>query len=185
MPFTESAIAELAREPLRTPGWSSRLLMLSGTIFFVSVFVYFGLVFGYKPYLENQVQKLNDQIQSFSQKISVEDQENIVRFYSQSTNLKTLLGNHVTPSPILRWLEQNTHTGVFFTRFVLNTNQNQLSLSGAGRTAADAGAQAIIFERAAAVERVNLTSVSVGPTGLWEFTLTLFLRPEFVRGETE
>lgn len=120
MPLPEKVIEQLGREPPRTPGWSGQLLIFSSTVLFISVFIYFGLTFGYQTYLKSQVQKIKDQVQAFSQQIPADEQAKIASFYSQLTNLKSLLANHVFSSQIFGWLEKNTQANIYWNRFSLD-----------------------------------------------------------------
>jgi len=55
MPLPDKVIEQLGREPPKTPGWSFGIVMFSGTILFIAVFIYFGLTLGYEPYLQLQI----------------------------------------------------------------------------------------------------------------------------------
>ena len=58
MALPQKVLEQLGREPPKTPGWAGQFLMFSSTIFFVSLVVYIGLVFGYRPYITSEVKKL-------------------------------------------------------------------------------------------------------------------------------
>ncbi len=182
MPLPPKAIEQLAREPVRTPGWSSRLLMFSGTIFLIALFVHIGLVFGYGPFLQSMVDKLDLQIQTFSQEIPFDDQAKIIAFYSQLANLKTLLDRHALASPLFDWLERSTHKNVTYTKFVLNVGGRELSLGGTAKSANDIAEQTGFLEQQAEVDRVNLNSMTLGNAGLWQFDLSVFLKPGIFKG---
>ncbi|RJQ28896.1 hypothetical protein C4571_02540 [Candidatus Parcubacteria bacterium] len=184
MALPQKVVEQLSRTSVQTPGWSGQLLMFSSTAFLLSLFIYLGLVYGYKPYLEKEVQKLDSQIQAFSQQISVEEQGEIINFYSQLVNVKSLLARHVVVSPFFDWLERHTQTSVYYTKLNLNTQSRQASLSGVARSVEDLAEQLQEFQNDPGVERVNFSNVSVGSNSLWQFDLTLFFKPAFFIPQT-
>lgn len=179
MPLPQKVIEALSRESAQTPGWSGQLLMFSGTLFAIALFVYLGIIFGYRPYLNSEARKLNSQIQAFSQKIPISDQENIIRFYSQLVNVQSLLKNHVAVSPLFGWLEKNTQANVYLTRLSVNVPGRQAAVSGVAKTMEDVAEQLAVFERAPEVDQVNVGNISLGATGAWQFDAALLFRDRF------
>lgn len=179
MALPEQVVDRLSREPVHTPGWSGQLLMFAGTIFFISLGVYLGLVFGYKSYLDSKIKNLDAQIQKFIQEIPLGDQEELISFYSQFSNLGGILQKHIVPSPLFDWLEQHTGFNVYYIKFTFIPATNQLALIGIAKVAGDFVQQLQIFHSASAVERINVNSLTSSSNGTWQFDLTLFLRPGF------
>lgn len=175
MPLPQKAIEQIGREPPKTPGWSWRLLMFSNTIFIVALFVYLGLVFGYKPYLNKQVSRLQDQIQAFGEEVPADQQAQIIRFYSQIANLKTILASHVSAAPIFGWLEKNTQANVYWTSFKLDVSGGNLSLSGFGGTMADVTQQLAILQSLPEISSMSVSGASQGDGG-WQFGVNLTFR---------
>lgn len=159
--------------------------MFTSTLFFLAIFIYAGLVFGYKPFLRSQVNKLNDRIQSFGQQVSLEDQTKIVSFYSQLANVKTILGNHVFVSPVFRLLEKTTQGNVFFTKLALTVASRQMLLGGLAKSLNDATEQVQIFQNQPEVERVVLNNLGAGQGGRWQFDITLTLTPGFFKQQSQ
>lgn len=180
MPLPEKVVEQLSREAPKTPGWAGQLLMFSATIFFLSIFVYTGMKFGYLPYLDSQLKKLDSEIQSFSRKIPAEEQVGLINFYSQLTNLNYLLKNHNSLSRFFEWLERNTEVNVYFSKLSLNASSNQVSLTGVAKSIDDFTVQLRIFQKEPSIDRVNFSNLAVEPTGSWRFDLTLFLKPDFL-----
>jgi len=176
MPLPEKVIEQLGREPAKTPGWSFGLIMFSGTILFIVVVIYVGLVFGYEPYLSTQVSAKQDQITQLSQSISADDQAKLINFYSQISNLKTLLRNHVSGSQLFSWIEKNTQAKVYYQSFGLAPG-NLLTLSAVAPTQADVDQQIAIFEASPEVTKVSVSSVATAPSGGILFNVTLLLSP--------
>lgn len=177
MPLPPQAIEHLTREPVFTPGWSRDLLMFSGTLFAVVVFLYLGLTFGYRPYIVSQVHRLDAEIQDFSKQIPVPEQQKLIRFSSQIENIRTLLGAHVAVTPIFSWIERNAHQNVFFTRFSLDVSRRQLALGGTGRSTRDIAEQLSVFQAQPETEQVELGKVGSNAPGAWQFDATIVFEP--------
>lgn len=181
MALPQKVIEQLGRAPVKTPGWSGQLLMFSSTLFFISLVVYLGLIFGYRPYLNSQVKRLNDKIQSLSQQIPLEDQKKIINFYAQLVNLRTVLNGHIFTTPIFGWLEKNTHSNVYYTRLGLNAQNRQVTIAGLAKSVWDIAEQLKIFDDDPGVSQLNFGNSSIGPGGLWQFNLVLTLTPEMFK----
>lgn len=180
MPLPQQVIEQLSREPAKTPGWSWQLLMFAATIFFASLVVYFGIAFGYKPYLSSRTEALKKQIQTFGQQVPLEEQAKIINFYSQIVNLKSILADHVYGSPVFDWLEKNTQVNVYYDKFGLNIQTGQLVLGGFGKSVDDVIQQVAIYENRPEIKRTNLRNLSF-VNGLWQFDATLYFEPGFFR----
>ncbi len=179
MPLPQQVVDRLSRESVTTPGWSGRLLMFAGTIFFTTLTVYLGLVFGYKPYLNSQINQLDDQIKKFTQKIPISEQEKLIVFYSQLINLNTILHQRPVPSPVFDWLEKNTQANIFYTRFTMTTATGELSLNGIAKTVDDFVQQLQVFQSEPAVRRFTVNTVTTSANGNAQFDVVLFFNPDF------
>lgn len=176
MALPPQAIERLSREPAGTPGWSSRLLMFSATLLFLAIFGYVGLEFGYRPVLAGQIQKKESDLNKLSQQIPTGDQDKIVSFYSQLSNLKKVLGDHTLATKLFSLLEQNTQANVYFTRFAYNAKNQQIALTGVAKSVEDAAQQVLIFEQRPEFSAVAFNNVSSLPTGQWQFDVQLTLQ---------
>src|SRR3989344_2398543 len=154
MALPPQAIEKLIRDPAETPGAYRQFLMLGGTLFFLMLILYFGLVYGYEPYLSSYVVKVEEEIEKFAAEIPVEEQQKIILFYSELVNLRTLLGSRVFASPALALLERNTLPAVYYSKASLNAVTNEVSLTGVAQTLEDASREAAAFEREPSVERI-------------------------------
>lgn len=180
MPLPEKVIEQLGREPAKTPGWAAGALMFSGGVLFIMILIYVGLTFGYEPYLNNQVTSVQDQVNQLGQSIPASDQANLLDFYSQVSNLRTLLRAHVLSSQLFTWLETNTEANVFYKQLTFGSN-NQLTLSGNGKTEADVNQQIAIFEASPMVQKVNVTTVGTSQDGTGiDFGVTLIIAPSLL-----
>jgi len=171
MPLPQAVIEQLRKPSIKTPGWSSGLLMFSGALLVIALVVYFGLILGYQPYLNAQDKNLNDQIQKFSQQIPASDQEKLIVFYSQLVNLKKLLQQHIFTSPLFEWLEKNTLPTIYYTKFSLDTNNHRLNLSGSAKTVEDFAKQVLFFNNQPEVQSISFNNITSGQNKIWQFDL--------------
>lgn len=182
MALPQKIIEQLGRSPVRTPGWSGQLLMFSFTLFLVSFSVYIGLVAGYRPYVNSQIKKLDNQIEQLASQVSVEDQANLLKFYGQIINLKTLLDNHAVTSQLFRWFEEHTARNVYYSKFSLNAEKGSAALGGFAKSVEDVSEQLAVFAAdKSAVRDVVLGNTTLDKSGLWQFSLTLTVDPKFLK----
>lgn len=181
MALPQQVVERLGREQVDTPGWSSRLLMFSGTIFFVGLAVYLGLIFGYKPYLEKQVADLDAQIANFSLQIPPEEQNKLIYFYSQVVNLQEILNHHIISSQTLAWLEKNTEANVYYDRLTWSAfpssgpGSNQFGISGFAKTSDDFSKQISVFQANPLVKNIDINSLTLSTNNLWRFEINLLV----------
>ena len=133
--------------------------------------------FGYEPYLNAQLSSLEGQAQKVGQSVSPADEANLVTFYSQISNLESLIKNHVFFSQFLTWLEQNTEANVYYTSMSF-TSGNQVTLVGIAKTSADVSEQVAVFEASPEVSSVSLSNVSsFSSANEWIFNAVLTMQP--------
>lgn len=173
MALPQKVVDQLSRSQVRTQGALSQLLMLGTILFAVSLAVYLGLAFGYRPYLESEISRLNNQIESFTKSVPPEDQARLAHFYSQIVNLKSLLGKHVIFSPIFAWLEKNAQINTTFTGVTINQKNNQVSIDAVSKTLEDVSEQLLVFEKTREVREVKISSVTQEQNKFWRFNLNL------------
>ena len=177
MALPQQVVEQLSHGTPKTPGWSSGILLFSGSIFLIIIFVYAGLRFGYEPYLNAQLSSLESQAQKLGQSVSPADEANLVTFYSQIANLQSLIANHVFFSQFLAWLGQNTEANVYYTNMIFSSG-NQIALAGVAKTSADVLEQVAVFEASPNASAVSLSSVVFSPSlGGWVFDVVLTMKP--------
>ena len=180
MPLPQQVINQLTQEPSATPGWSSGVLVFCGGIFTVVIVIYLGMTFAYEPYLNGKLSNLQGQVRTLSQSVSSDDQTKLITFYSQISNLQSLLQHHVIFSQFLTWLENNTETGIYYTQFSFGST-GQITLTGDAPSEADINQQIAIFESSPQIQKVAVTNVGTsGTAGVSQFTLTILIDPSVV-----
>ncbi|KKU94365.1 MAG: hypothetical protein UY26_C0002G0147 [Candidatus Jorgensenbacteria bacterium GW2011_GWA1_48_13] len=159
-------------------GFPWRLFTFSLILFLFSIFVFFGLRFGYASYLTNQTSALDKKIQDLSSRVSVEDQARFIGFYSQLANLKKILDRHGFPGNTFSFLEKQTVGEVFYTDADFRAEDSKLILKGLAVSSEVLIAQLSLFDRAPEVANVFLNQTNVDRGGV-TFTLTLDFKPDF------
>ena len=184
MPLPETIMQQVGQEAPRSSGWSFGLISFSAGILFIVLFIWAGLVFGYKPYLDNQTAQIQDQISQENQLISPTDQASLINYYSQISNVRTLLSNRENLSGAFRWLEQNTEPNVYYSSFSI-TAGGQLALILEATSEADANQQIAIFESSPQVSALTISGVNLSSqANLWESNITMTLDPSVFANAT-
>ena len=180
MALPQQVVEQLNQESTRTPGWSSGLILFSGSILFIVVFIYAGLRFGYEEYLTGQNKSLSAQADKVGQSVTPADEANLVKFYSQISNLESLIKNHVFFSQFLTWLERNTEANIYYNNISFASG-NQVTLAGIAKTSGDVTQQIAVFEADPKVSLVSLSSVSFSTTAnAWVFNVVLTMQRDAV-----
>ena len=142
----------------------------------IAVIVYGGLLYGYKPYLENQIADVDEEINALAAKIPKENQEQLLRFYSQLSNLKNILDNHTIASKFLAFLEKNTNRRVFFTKLTEITSERTITLEGVTDNYDTLAQQLQAFKEAKEVERFVISDSQLNENQI-RFKVQVVLSP--------
>lgn len=156
----ENAVTEQFVAEHLPVGWPWRLLIFAIALFAFSLLVYFGVRFGYSSYLEGRITEVDAALAALTGEVTATEQEQLVGFYSQIVNLKSVLEEHEYGANIFTFLEKYTLPDVQFTEAELNVEGRTLSLQGNGPSVATVGAQLAALETAPGVLRVLLRDVS-------------------------
>jgi hypothetical protein len=184
MPLPQQVINQMSRDSEKTPGWSSGVLFFSLGLLALVVAIYFFLLGFYGPYLGGQLSGLESQVATANQSIASGDETQLVSFYSQVSNVQTLLKNHIVFSQFLSWLEQSTVASVYYTQFSFSSG-TQVTLTGSALTEGSITQQIAIFESSPAVKKTIVTNISASQqTGIWSFSVSLVMNPSLFIAST-
>lgn len=177
MALPQQVVEQLGREPADTQGWAFGAVLFSGGILFLTIIIYLGMSYGYEPYLQGKITDAQNQIATLNNSISPTDQSNLIHFYSQISNLKTLLQKHTLTSQFFTWLGNNTEANIYYQSFSLAAGY-KVTATGHAATEADVNQQIAIFENSPEVNSVSVSNVGQAPTnGGWNFTMLLTMSP--------
>ena len=177
MALPQQVVEQLNQGSRRTPGWSSGILLFSGSILFIILFIYAGLRLGYEPYLNAQLSSVKSQVQKVGQSVSAADEASLITFYSQISNIQSLIKNHIFFSQFLTWLERTTEANIYYTSMFF-TSGDQITLTGIAKTSADVSEQVAAFEASPQVSSVALSNSTLSTSGnSWTFNVVLTMQP--------
>ncbi len=86
-----------------------RILVISLVVFVLTAIIYIGIEFGYKPYLEKQIKDVEASSLALEKQIDEKQRNDLIDFYSQLYNIKSLSASHVYPYTTFEYLEKNTN----------------------------------------------------------------------------
>lgn len=180
MPLPQQVVEQLNQDKPRTPGWSSGILLFSGSILLIVVLIYAGLRFGYEPVLNSQLASAESQLNQAGKSISPEDEASLVTFYSQISNIQSLMKNHIFFSQFLTWLEANTEANIYYTSMAF-TSGDQVTLAGIAKTQADIVQQMAVFEASSDISAVTLSNATFSAAqNAWTFNVVLTMQPSML-----
>lgn len=166
LPQQQPTYAQVVERAPRSPAWFGQLMAFAVTLLVLVIVVFFGITFGYRPYLTNKVEALDAEIADFSRRVPADEQANILTFYSQLANLKTVLGKHTATPAFLRWVEEGTVQSVRMTKVAMNTSSRQIQITGIARTPTDVALQVAAFQQRPGIERVDFRNSQVVAGGV-------------------
>ena len=167
-------LAERERVPSGVP---QRLLIFSAFVFLLVLLSYFGLAFGYNPFLQKAIGEGNAKLDELGRRISADDQRELTKLYSQISNIGKLLSSHVLGSRVLTFLETTTVPQVTYFGADLSAPDRRLTLDGAAASYDELVRQLKAYGGAREVERMSLeSSEAVG--SVVRFKVSLVMQPE-------
>ena len=163
-------------------GWPWRLLIFAIVMFAFSLFMYFGIRFGYRSYLDAQAKDLDKKLETLAQQVSLDKQEQFISFYSQIYNLKTVLEKHKFGSNIFHFLEKNVIPSTYFTNAEMDVAEGSLMVRGTADTFDTLAMQIGVLSRAPEVSKVALQNVSLQNTVVG-YELKIMFAPNFLNNQ--
>lgn len=167
MPFQSAIEEQLKSGGQLSVGLPWRIFIFMLLIFGFSLFIYAGMDFGYRPYLESTINKLNKDISNLNQSIDEAQQKQIVGFYSQLINIQSLLKAHKPiSSQIFDLIEKNTYQNVRYDGMVVSMADRSVKISGAAPDYETLIKEFSLFEQIPSIERVILENSNMSETAV-------------------
>ncbi len=166
---------KIAKEELSV-GWPWRFFLFSVLIASTSAVVAVGLSFGYKPFLQSRLNQQQSNLEALGKVVPQAQQEEFVNFYSQLTNLQSVLARHVTVSPLFGFIESRTNTAVSYVTMEARVPDRKVVLEGSASNYAIFSQQLQAFSASPEVTGVIVNNSSA-LDGKVKFRLTLTVRP--------
>ena len=147
-------------------GWSTRLLIVGFLIFGVTLLLYVGLLFGYRPILAQEINDKKAELTTLSKKVNTAEQDALLRFYSQFANLKSIFKNHVFTSKLFQLFETHTHERTYYTSLNVDTKSRELLLQGITDSYENLAELGGLLEEAKDVHQVMLENAELTNKGV-------------------
>ncbi len=173
-------LSEQFLEEKVTIGLPWRLMFASLFIFIFTLFVYFGLKFGYGSYLENQIKNTENDLNSLIQRVSADDQEKLVSFYSQIFHLKKILTDYSYASNIFVFLEKNVLSDVYFTNVDFKNDGLVVGLDGYAKSLETLAQQAAVFEETKDLLKLDVEKIAL-VNNMVSFRINLNFKEDFFK----
>lgn len=139
-------------------GAPKRFLTFSAFILLLTILLYVGLSFGYKAFLNNEIEDLNNSLEELRFEVPPEEQDDLVSFFSQVGNIDEILNDHIITSNLFPILERNTHRQVAYRSMDVSTVENKVTLDGVAANYDALVSQLAIYESVPEIQRVVLNS---------------------------
>ena len=128
-------------------------------IFGAALMIYAGLRFIYKPFIAGAIKEIEARITSLDRSAPQPDmQEGFIQFYSQLTNIRNLLSNHIAITPLFNILEANTMENIGFSSMIINVAERTVNISGFAGSYESLAGQLAVYENIQGIDRVLLSS---------------------------
>jgi len=134
--------------------------------------IYLGLSIGYKAFLNKGIDSLESDLDELRFEVPKEEQDELVRFFSQIGNIEDILDDHIIASNLFPILEGSTHSQVAFASMDLSTVDGKVSLEGVAANYDALVAQLTILESIPEIKRIVLDN-SQRNGGVVGFRVTL------------
>lgn len=170
----------IPRKTEESPRWQIAL-------FYFSVFVLVGAIICYSALFYLQ-KKSEENITNLDQKISdgqtqerLALEKEILEWQKEFKDFSSLLEQHISNIGFFGFLEQKTHSKVFFPKINLNSKDSSVVFSGEADSFLILGQQLLIFEKEAMIKELNVSNVSLNKEGKIEFSLDAVLNPQIFK----
>lgn len=181
--FVQNPMNQFEAENLPV-GWPWRFFMISFVIFLSSILIYLGLVFGYEPFLKNEIAKKDQAIAQSGAEVSKDDQDKFIQIYSKVINIKSLIDNHIFSSNALLFLQSVTHPKVYYTGLGMKVSDREIELDGVAASFSALSEQLEAFAQTKGIERYSLVQSQLNGD-IVQFKVSLKLSKELLLSITK
>jgi len=155
--YTRSA-AEQFRPEETSVGWLWNIFIFSVVVFGSVLLLFLGMQFGYEAFLNNELTRLQSEIDVVSSQVSADDQKRLTAFYSQAYNIQKLFNDHTLITKLFTFLEESANTRVFYTNMSFAADSNALNVQGEAESYEVVARQLEALRQRPEVKEVLLTS---------------------------
>jgi len=168
-------------EPSQQPPLLPKIVFYSGVIFFLFCIALGTIMVFQVKRIEKEIQVIDQQLTQYKTEEIKNQEEELKIFQNKLLLLTDLLNKHQQPTKIFDQLFTKTiHPQVILKEITLNAEANLLEIIGSAANYAVIGEQLKIFEEFPGVKKVNLKGTKIDKDGRLQFTVDLFLQPNFL-----
>ncbi|MFA4999126.1 MAG: hypothetical protein WC519_00025 [Parcubacteria group bacterium] len=158
-----------------------KALTFSAVIFGLSLIIYAGLAFGYKPFVSASIKSAEARIAELDKVAPQGEAEaEFIQFYSQLTNIKSLLSSHIGITSFLNTLSANTMPNVGFSGATINVTGRMVNMTGFADTFETLAGQLAAYENVQNLRKVTLSNARVADNVI-RFELRLDAFPDLFK----
>ena len=158
-----------------------KALIVSAVILGLTLMIYAGLAFGYKSFINSAIAETEKRIDELERDAPKEEiEKEFIQFYSQLTNIRTLLESYTAITPFFAALEDNTKADVGFSDMMINVKERTVNMSGFARSYEVLAGQVAVYEKMPSVQRVSLASARRTEDTV-SFELRMILEPDLFK----
>lgn len=176
--------AEQFRPENQSVGWLWNIFVFSIVIFGSVILLYLGMEFGYRSFLQSQIDATQAQINEKKGQINADNQARLGEFYSQVYNLNKVLSGHPITSLIFKILEENTHVSVWYSSLIFSSAQNNFDIliNGSANSLETIAKQLIALKKLPEIKDVSLNSAQYDKEkASYKFNIKIGLNPQYFR----
>ena len=146
-------------------------LRFSLFLFFLSVFIYIGLK-AYLAQIQAEIISINNQIKIETNKVSVDDENAVVRLSDSLAALGGIVSNHSYFSDVFSLVGSLTPSRTVFTKFDADRDKGIINLRGLAQSYTVLAKQMVALRENEHIKSLEVKGINFGNTGL-EFELML------------
>lgn len=171
------AIEIVPKEKIKRLTKESILFYLSLFLFIFSIALFLFFTYSQKEGLKT-LQELEAALVQQKTREEVELSQKISEAKKKTEAISLLLSSHKKGTNFFNLLEKLTHPEVSFNKFILETEEGMVSLTGRTESFKALGQQTSALEEEELIEEVNLVYIKMGKEKEIEFLISLLLDPE-------
>jgi len=173
----------IPKEAPRQPIWLNILFFFS-FIVFVCVMVVFFVVISVEKSYKNQLVQIQGEITALESDENKALEAEIVKYEKKINNFDIMAKDHLIVLNLFKFVQDRTLDLVWYPKFTLNTEKNEVKVSGVAKDFEVLGYQTLAFENQFPIKEMNLSTVSLDEkeSGV-KFELSLILKPEIFKNQ--
>lgn len=163
------------KSKLVLPTWSWPL-WLSLSLFFLSIGAFIALK-AYLAQIQAEIISINNQIKIEAGKVSIDDENTVVRLSDSLIAFNSIVLNHSYFSDVLSLVGSLTHSKAVFTKFDADRDKGIINIKGLAQSYTVLAKQMVALRENEYIKTLEVKGINFGNAGL-DFELTLGVDPQ-------